>query len=1038
MDSITTKSQDAIRITRYALWITAIVAFGAFIRLYSLDWMAFHHDESIHAYYSYKIFSGDLTAYKYDPTYHGPFLYHTTALLFLLFGDNDFTARLPQVGFGMLMFYFVWRLKPWIGSAGVLATMILIAASPTLTYFSRFARGDTFVACDALAIVVFALEYMRSRKEKHLLWLSFFLALLYCTKENSYMIGFTLGSFIVFYGFYYFLSYPKEGRKRALVVLFDEQASFLKIITLYAVYSFFAFSLVHYVVKHSQLPPNLDEMSKLQALIDILRTTWNSYVSAHPGVVPFWILGAVVITFGLFSLYGWIRRWANPQPETGTFYEQFSRRNVTVLACVLLILTIYTLLFSTLGTNPGGLKAGVIDYLSYWMYQQEKPRIAGPASYFIPRLLVYEFGAVLFAILAFVVYTLNGLGRVNFLAFQVAFWASVRFYWLVVLSKEPLIHNLLVWLIFICIALALLLLKRILGIFSFVPKELQEEKSAESSPEPAIKPDGLRIFFLYWSVQSLLIYALLQEKVPWLLVHQALPLALLAGTFIGDVWAKLTSRSLRINFGIVVGIFCAYEMRSDILLNCYNNDNPHETMVYTQTDHSIKMILDEIKQAAERLGPEYMPPHPTKVIAVFQDESTWPYFWYLRHYNIYPLKEGLPGDGIPFALMRKDYEDRMKVWAKGRYAKRPVNHRVWWPGYGQDEFPFEYFRQQHRPQSEAWNALWKYVLYRDVWEPGGSLQMLLYFKSPLIEPEEKPKVAAGYERGPLPLRELASVGRFGSAQGEFIEPRGVALNRDATLLYVLDAKNGRIQAFDTNLQFKGYFGGPGNGNGEFKTDAYDGPNGGIGVGPDGTIYATDTWADGGGKINRYKADGQPLPAIRQALEHFYFPRGLAIAANGALFVADTGNFQIARFNPDGAFSGIIAKGEVQEPVGITVGPDGLVYICDVGGRRVVSYTAQGSFVRQWPILGWSATMETITAVQPYIAVDKQGNVYVTDSTSHTIHRFDPSGQRVSQGGGFGPGNGLLNTPRGIAVDSEGNLYIADSRNNRVVKAKMSD
>ncbi|MBZ0255235.1 TIGR03663 family protein, partial [bacterium] len=94
---------------RVALIVAAIALFGAFLRLYQLDYMAFHHDESIHAYYAHQLYQGNMTAYRYDPTYHGPFLYHYGALFFMLFGDSDAAARLPFVSFGLLMMFFVWR-----------------------------------------------------------------------------------------------------------------------------------------------------------------------------------------------------------------------------------------------------------------------------------------------------------------------------------------------------------------------------------------------------------------------------------------------------------------------------------------------------------------------------------------------------------------------------------------------------------------------------------------------------------------------------------------------------------------------------------------------------------------------------------------------------------------------------------------------------------------------------------------------------------------------------------------------------------------
>ena len=209
-------SDQSIKITKYSLGIILILLFGTFIRLYALDYMAFHHDESIHSWYSYKLYKGQVNEYKYDPTYHGPFLYHYGALFFTLFGDTDFTARLPFVSFGLLLFYFIWRLKPHIGKTATMVTLLLAATSPTLTYFARFARNDVYMGTMAMGILVFGLDYLRTRQPKYLAWMTFFLTLMYTCKENSYMTGFVLGSFIVFYGIYYYFSYPSGTRKQAL------------------------------------------------------------------------------------------------------------------------------------------------------------------------------------------------------------------------------------------------------------------------------------------------------------------------------------------------------------------------------------------------------------------------------------------------------------------------------------------------------------------------------------------------------------------------------------------------------------------------------------------------------------------------------------------------------------------------------------------------------------------------------------------------------------------------------------------------------
>ncbi len=104
-------------------YIVLILA-AVFLRTYDLGVRPYHHDESIHAFFSWKIFKNGFAEYKYDPVYHGPTLYFSTALMMLLFGDNDFTGRLSAVVFGLGVVAFAWPLRRYIGRWGEFVTAL--------------------------------------------------------------------------------------------------------------------------------------------------------------------------------------------------------------------------------------------------------------------------------------------------------------------------------------------------------------------------------------------------------------------------------------------------------------------------------------------------------------------------------------------------------------------------------------------------------------------------------------------------------------------------------------------------------------------------------------------------------------------------------------------------------------------------------------------------------------------------------------------------------------------------------------------------
>src|SRR3712207_4585820 len=63
-----------------------LMALGFALRIYELGYRAYHHDESLHAVYSWYLYVG--RGYTHDPMMHGPFQFHFNALMYFLFGDN--------------------------------------------------------------------------------------------------------------------------------------------------------------------------------------------------------------------------------------------------------------------------------------------------------------------------------------------------------------------------------------------------------------------------------------------------------------------------------------------------------------------------------------------------------------------------------------------------------------------------------------------------------------------------------------------------------------------------------------------------------------------------------------------------------------------------------------------------------------------------------------------------------------------------------------------------------------------------------------
>ena len=156
----------SFKLTWWMVCYGALILFVVLTRLWDLAPRGYSHDESIHAWESWKLVTGQ--GYVHNPTYHGPFLYHFTALIFALFGHNDYTARLSPALFGIALTILPLFLRKWLGKKGVLATTLLMAVSPVMMCRSRYVRHDVFAMVFNMALFIAILRYLERRKARDL------------------------------------------------------------------------------------------------------------------------------------------------------------------------------------------------------------------------------------------------------------------------------------------------------------------------------------------------------------------------------------------------------------------------------------------------------------------------------------------------------------------------------------------------------------------------------------------------------------------------------------------------------------------------------------------------------------------------------------------------------------------------------------------------------------------------------------------------------------------------------------------------------
>jgi DNA-binding beta-propeller fold protein YncE len=173
---------------------------------------------------------------------------------------------------------------------------------------------------------------------------------------------------------------------------------------------------------------------------------------------------------------------------------------------------------------------------------------------------------------------------------------------------------------------------------------------------------------------------------------------------------------------------------------------------------------------------------------------------------------------------------------------------------------------------------------------------------------------------------------------------------------------------------------------------------------------------------------------------FNAPRAIAVGPDGSVYVADSLNHRVQKFDSAGRFLAQVGgqgtgPGQFQEPWGVAVGPDGSVYVADTWNHRVQKFDPNLRFIAAW---GGFAAAGPDSQAEPSrfygprdVAVDASGRVFVADTGNKRIQVFGPDGQFLLALGGPGSEPGRFNEPVGLKFDGAGRLWVADTWNRRV-------
>lgn len=189
---------------------------------------------------------------------------------------------------------------------------------------------------------------------------------------------------------------------------------------------------------------------------------------------------------------------------------------------------------------------------------------------------------------------------------------------------------------------------------------------------------------------------------------------------------------------------------------------------------------------------------------------------------------------------------------------------------------------------------------------------------------------------------------------------------------------------------------------------------------------------------------------------FYGPAGVALAADGTLYVADRMNHRIRKITSDGAVTTLAGSGlpgfsdglgtvaQFKYPMGIAVDAAGNVFVADSNNHRIRKITTDGMVTTIAGSANGYTNGTISTALFSYpegVAVDATGTLYVGDTANHSIRKITTdgavttlAGNGINHGYADGPGvSAKFWTPCGVVVDFGGIVYVAEKQGNRIRK-----
>ncbi len=1138
-------------LTVEVLIFAGVMALALLSRFYNLGVRVMSHDESLHTYYSYQFSQGQ--GYQHNPMMHGPLQFHLIALTYFIFGASDFTARIPAAIFSILTVLSIWQWRRYLGRTGMLIAAGMALISPFLLYYGRYTREDPYIGVSLFVMLYSILRYLETGRAKYIYLVTGSLLLHFLTKETSLIYAAMMWIYLTVYFIIRILrkQWQSDVDYRGFIISLLVTVVFMG--GALGVYKFGGGSAATPTPDAASLPSDAQLPQPTSTTPPLVYVLGGLGALGLAGTAYFLFKGyglakireersfdllVVFVTLVLPMLSAFLMKILTPYTEKlwgisiaiPTGENDISTLPIPsiILMIVILLLfigaaiaigmwwnkniwwkaailffAIYTVFYTSFFTNGAGFLTGTIGSLGYWLEQQGVARGSQPWYYYVLITIpIYEFFPAIASLLAL--------------------YLSIRSLKLPENASEEMIEQYQSKVNFVSL----------LGWWTF-GSILAFTIAGEKMPWLTFHMALPMVLWGGWAIGQVV------ESINWTELGQRKPLlvcslflvfvvgicvaivsalgnpAPFSGKDLGQLQATATflvslGGALASGWGLYVllkgwsfrnmaatallfffGILAILTIRTSIRANYVLYDSGMEQMVYAHGYTGIKDALREISDLSDKTTGD-----PYAIVVAYDNQVSWPLSWYMRDFKNSKYYGDAPGVDlreVPAILVGAANYSKIEPLLGDKFYKYEYIRMVW---PNQDYFnlvsdrpnpdeplpadypctgimsPLQLIKKYDYSKlckavtdpamREAIFDIWlnrDYTKYAQVtgetgltaenWDP--SDKMRLYIKKDVAQTVWKygaaPVAPEPDIYGPVTINLTADlvVGGAGNAV-QFNAPRGLAFAPDGSF-YVADSRNHRIQHFAADgkaLNTWGTF-----------ADASADPNKAVGgtfnepwgvaVGPDGSVYVSDTWNhrvqkfDASGKFIKMWGSFGQSDATHTSL--LYGPRGISVDSNGHVYLADTGNKRIVVFDKDGNYITQIGSegfevGKFSEPVDVKLDSKGNVYVTDTWNQRVqvFSPSADGTTFTpslQWPVVdGWkSQTLDN----KPYIAIAPNGNVFITDPEGYRVIEYTSTGKLLQTWGTYGTDNSSFGLASGIAVDANGLVWVTDSANGRVMR-----